>query len=659
VTPDQDPSADPRFRRSVATIFALALLLRVAHVLTLRSSPFFDSLFLDLALYDEWGARIATGALLGEAPFFQDPLYAYVLGAVYAVLGHEHLPVLLIQALSGAAVGPMLAVAARRHLGPSVALVAGALAAVYLPSIYYDGLILKTSLSVFLVALLLLLLSRAGDHGATWWIVVGAVLGAACLNRGNLLLAAPLLAVWILARGAGHGSDGTGRSGPPWGAARRKELVAFGAGLLLLLLPAALHNRLAGGEWILTTANAGQNLFIGNNPLNVDGEYQALPFVDSNPRHEQADFAAEAARRSGAPLGPRRTSRFWRDEALRWMREHPGDLTVLTWRKLQVFWSAYEVPDNLDYYLYREYAPLLRLPVPGFGLVAPLGLLGALLALSRPGWPRLLAVFVAVYSTSVVAFFVLARFRMPMMPAIHVLAALAAVEIVRSVRAWLGGRAAPTRAVALSLALIALCAWVNLPVRGPRDGYAVRIARALDLPHRAETTALAHYNLGLVHARRAEAAKRAGGARASERTRLWYGRAEEELLLAIELEPERPQFHVELGKVLAQQHRDAEAIERYRIARELAPGDYRIAHSLGLLYRRVGDLDSAAAAFRRSLALAPRHAAGAVQLGEVLLEQGRAADAAQAFRHALRLNPDDARAGAGLARAEGRPGDDG
>ena len=71
------------------------------------------------------------------------------------------------------------------------------------------------------------------------------------------------------------------------------------------------------------------------------------------------------------------------------------------------YWGAYELPDNLDLYLYRESAPMLRLPLPGFGTVAPLGLLGALLALSRRGWPRALLLFVAVYCGSVVAFFVL------------------------------------------------------------------------------------------------------------------------------------------------------------------------------------------------------------------------------------------------------------
>ena len=69
----------------------------------------------------------------------------------------------------------------------------------------------------------------------------------------------------------------------------------------------------------------------------------------------------------------RDASRFWFGEGLAWIRAHPGAWLRLMVKKAVVLWEAYEVPDNLDYYVYRETAPVLRLPLPGFGLVAPLG----------------------------------------------------------------------------------------------------------------------------------------------------------------------------------------------------------------------------------------------------------------------------------------------
>jgi tetratricopeptide (TPR) repeat protein len=198
----------------------------------------------------------------------------------------------------------------------------------------------------------------------------------------------------------------------------------------------------------------------------------------------------------------------------------------------------------------------------------------------------------------------------------------------------------------LTLALVVLAAgfvFVNLPVRATEDTWWFRLARATGLPTRIETTANAHYNLGVTYAADAKTADRAGEL---------LERAEAELRLAVAERPEDPKYRIELGKVLARQQRNEEAIEVYREAARLAPGDYHVYHVLGLLHRRTGDLDAAAGAFRAALRVAPRFVPSAVELGQVLLEAGRPAEAAKAFRYALRLRPGDAEAVRGLKQAE-------
>jgi len=128
--------------------------------------------------------------------------------------------------------------------------------------------------------------------------------------------------------------------------------------------------------------------------------------------------------------------------------------------------------------------------------------------------------------------------------------------------------------------------------------------------------------------------------------------AEQELRAAL-AEEERPETFVELGKVLAREGRDAEAVAAYEQAIAREPFDWRARHTLGLLHQRGGRLREAEAAFAEALRIAPRHAASAVRLGEVLLAQGRAAEAAEAFRYALRIDPDDRAAREGLERAGG------
>jgi 4-amino-4-deoxy-L-arabinose transferase-like glycosyltransferase len=593
-------------RNWLGALFGVSLALRLLHLLTLRDSPFFLHLMLDPLMYDEWGRSIAAGAWIGERAFFQDPLYAYFLGIFYALVGPSHVALVALQCFLGALVAPLLYLATWRWLGRAPAAVAGLLAAVYPAAIYYDGLILKTSLTVVLVALTLWLLSRAlsrppGESSGSTWLWVGAALGLAGLTRGNLTLFVPVLTLWVGLRPDAGSKRGRSR------AALREALLLL-AGALLVLLPATLHNRVAAGEWILTTSNAGQNFYIGNNPLNLSGEYQRLPFVDPNPRYEQRDFAREAARRSGRELGAAQTSRFWFLAALDWIGEEPAAWLRLCRRKLAAYWGAYEIPDNLDFYLYRESAPLLRLPAPGFGLVAPLGLLGMVLAWRRPGWPRLLILFVALYSFSVVLFFVFSRFRMAMMPALFVFAGYGVVELVQRTRGAFGPHRQPgplLRATALLLALLAL---VNLPVRARADSWSYRLARAVRLPVRAETSAQARFNLGVAYAA-------AAGDREDPAPLLRL--AEEQLRESLRREAGFAIVHIELGKVLARQGRDREAIESYLVAERLEPRNYLVQHALGLLFRREEDLAAAEQRFRRALQLAPGHTPSARRLEEV------------------------------------------
>lgn len=631
---------------ALAAVFLVALAIRAAHVATVRTTPFFSLLVLDPALYDDWGWAIASGKSFGSGPFFQDPLYAYFLAAVYRLVGHEYLPVVTLQAMLGAAVAPLVCLAARPWLGRTAAISAGLVAALYKPAWFFDALILKTSLAVFLVALLLALLSLVtlrARHPRAWlgFAAAGAVLGLAALDRGNLLLLVPPIALWVLL-------DVPHRERPLRLAERagdRRGLAAaaaFALGCLLVILPVTLRNRITGGEWVLTTGNAGQNFFIGNNPLNDTGEYQLLPFVDPNPKFEQRDFAREAARRDPRATGVGAVSRFWLDQALSWIRSDPAGWLRLMGRKLRAYWGAFEIPDNLDYYLVRERAPVLRWPGLTFGIVAPLGLLGAALLARERGWPRLLLVLVACYSASVVAFFVLARFRMAMMPALCVLAAHAALRLGGTLRDARSDAAARRRAAALVAGLVAAGAFVNLPLRTPRGSALERAARAIGIPVRAETSATGRFNLGVAYAARASEAEDPG--------RL-LELAEHELRQAWAEESRYASVPVELGKVLARQGRDREAIEVYRAAAGIEPGDFRVQHALGLLHRRLGENEQAAESFTAALAIEPRHAPSAVQLGETLLALGRAQEAAAAFRQALAHSPGDERAAAGLQQA--------
>src|SRR5262245_18636399 len=69
-------------------ISVAALLLRLAHLLSLRPLPTFTHYVMDEAYHDAWARRIASGDWLGgPEAFFRAPLYPYLLGLVYRLFG--------------------------------------------------------------------------------------------------------------------------------------------------------------------------------------------------------------------------------------------------------------------------------------------------------------------------------------------------------------------------------------------------------------------------------------------------------------------------------------------------------------------------------------------------------------------------------------------
>jgi len=620
------PGAAPRSewttpsRRWLIGLFLGGLALRLIHLATIRDSPFFLYLGLDPLAYHEWALDIAAGNWLGDHIFYQDPLYPYLLGSLYTVFGDHRLVVTAVQLLLGACIPPLVYDATRRALDLRAAPLAGILAAIYLPAIYYEGLILKTWLGAALMALALwtmaMALARTRAAGR-WWLASGIVLGLGCLVRGNLLLILPALALWRLSAPLYEHPQGSETSPRPVSFLRRlnyRDAAALALGALLILAPTAVRNRVVGGEWVLTTAQGGPNFYIGNNPINTTGRYATLPFVGANPKYERKGFTAEAQRRTGRVMRPTEISSYWYGESLSWMRSHPGDWLGLTWKKFRAYWGAYEVPDNLDYSMYRRDAPLLRLPLAGFGLIAPLALAGAFFLLRRDGWPRALLITLLVYSGSVVLFFVFSRYRLAMMPAMFPLAAFAVVEIMDRRRRRSSGR----HGVVAALGVLALSAlFVHLPVHAHASSLSYRLAAAVGLPRQAESSSAGYYNLGLAFAQYAE--------EGHDETAMLQ-QAVAQFRLAVREDATAFQPHAEMGKALARLGQDQDAIAAYTAVIAMQPGKARPHHVLGILYRRTGDLQSAAAMFRPA-----------------------------AFRIALQLQPGHPAATDGLRRAGGTP----
>ena len=106
---------------------------------------------------------------------------------------------------------------------------------------------------------------------------------------------------------------------------------------------------------------------------------------------------------------------------------NPLPFIELKFRTLLHFWDATEIPNNVNIEAHGyPFSGLLSMPfLLEFALFAPFGLAGLLLSLGRKtsGRQRMVASFVIMFMAATVAFYMLARFRIAIIPLLCVLAA--------------------------------------------------------------------------------------------------------------------------------------------------------------------------------------------------------------------------------------------
>jgi tetratricopeptide (TPR) repeat protein len=395
-------------------LFALAVVVRASLLLQIRGTPFFQVRNIDSEAYHQWAVRIAAGHWIPTETFYQSPLYAYYLAALYALFGEGTWSPRVIQVVLGS-VSPVLVYAiGARLFSTRVGWLAGIGLALYGPIVLEEITFSKTTL--------LVVTALAGFAAYLWEsprgralgvFTAGLLFGVTVVGVGQWLPAFLALAAW---------SPMMAEHLPV--SARRRVAVAFAAGGLIVILPLVAWNSGRGGGLVLTSGDAGLNFYNGNNERASGLPAKPIGLRDV-PEYEAGDARWLAERAVGHRLTPAEVSRYWTDQALAWIAQRPTDWLVVLGRKLATLWNAFEIPDNYHYAFMRaHYLPLLRL-LPTFALVAPLALVG----LAMPFWRRrdVTALYIACggYLATVALFYIRGRYRIPAVPFLMVFAAVA------------------------------------------------------------------------------------------------------------------------------------------------------------------------------------------------------------------------------------------
>jgi tetratricopeptide (TPR) repeat protein len=617
---DAAPRSESKVVWILFAILAVALLLRAYHLVEIRRAPFIQSPVIDARHFHVEANRIASGQWIGETAYQKGPLYTHVLAAMHAASGSSITVALGFQLLAGVLVCYLVYRLGKLLFGVTEGLAAAAFAAVYRPLVFFEGQLLAAWLAVLTVVLFLLAIAAASRRPTGWrWLVSGLLLGIAILVRGNLLVVIPFGLLWIVWRGY--------RGLLPRRATALGALL-FLAGSVAPILPAALHNYLAEGEFVALTSTSGINLYTGNRP-GADG-YSAIPV------HSAWESAMDEAYAAGARTSATQSA-YWTRRAFDSARRHPGATARLLLKKVFLLWDAFEYPNNLSFRFVQRFSTALRFPVPGFGILATLGLTGLFVLRDRRSYGTgLLGWFLVFGTVSVVPFFACDRYRMPLLPALLCLGGATVVWFCRRVRRRNWRRLAWSL---VPLALIAVVVNVDLyrarPARVARDF--VALGDSYRYGNRLPEAAAAYRRAIEIDPADPDARALAG------RVLLQLGRpreAEGMLREAARLRPEYALPRALLARILYQENRLLEAIDVLETLVAQYPWKGEPFFLLGECYRGLGRHGQAVAAYREATASLPDLAPAFSGLAASLVEIGdRPEEALDAAERAAALSP--------------------
>lgn len=484
----------------------------------------------DAAGYMKWAEKIAAGEWVGREGFYQAPLYPYLLAIVMKLIGATPWHLIVVQSLMhGGAVG-LLSFATGRMFGRTNGLIAGIMLAIYPPAVFAAIIIQKSALDLLLTSLLVALLagsSRAGRAiSARRAVAMGIVCALLSLTRENALLWVPLCGTYIWWVQSSCRNKEATEIEEPVGAA--KYVGAFIMGCALVLGPVAARNGLVSGEWSLTTFQSGPNFYIGNS-AGADGRYRPLVRGHETPQFERHDAQELAEDAVGRKLSAREVSRYWWSRSWTDIVESPARWMKLLGYKLLLTINHYEIADAESLYVYAAYGypsgVLTR--IWHFGALGPLAVMGVMATWSRRPELWIYYLLIASMAGSVALFFVLARYRLPMVPLMIPFAAAGVVACMTAQRL----RNSRQLILLLAPALVAAVV-MNAPVQDE-----------------TRLDALAWMNAGVAAAE--------GGDILVASSCFEHAVAEH---------PESPEANVNLALALAMQGRFAEAIQHYEVA---------------------------------------------------------------------------------------------
>lgn len=547
----------------LSLIFALALFFRLAYLADYKNSAVFPVLAeSDSDFYYQRANDIACGDIFNSKAFLKWPLYAYLLAFLFRVSANNVLLVYMLQFLLGAATCVVLYFIAREPFNAAVGLIAALLYAWYGLFIFYEGLLIYTSLSLFLNALLFLLVLKIRDNPNAknlFWL--GLFLGICTITQGNIAVFGILAVFWLLwQRRTGFKKS-------------ISYFLCFCLGLGLIFSVLILRSRIVDKEAALFTGNTGLNFYIGNGP-EADGLLVWPKNLSPTAAAMLRDARAIARLDLGRELKSSEVSAFWFNKAMDFIKKNPYAYFRLLLKKTGYLFSPQELIFEPEYPFIRGQIQVFKFMFMDLRIILPFAFLGMLLNLRNLKKTGLLYLILFALTFSIILFFVQAKFRIMLAPYLMIFAGCGIFALWESFR---GKRLLRLACLSSALGILFILSYLAAGSQ-KQSGYA------------QDNFAKFHHHFSRAIAYEKDAD---------------YPSALNELNLAARIKPDNHNVIYSRGAIYYGMHKFDQAEEQFKRAIAISPFFVDAYYNLGFLYNQERKFDEAIAVLKKAAFLDP------------------------------------------------------
>ncbi len=391
-------------------VLSLAIIIKVFYLFSYMNLPFFYVPYLDELYHYEFAKSLLKNNFHYNDIFFRAPFFMYFLAIILKISANMFFVRLLLSFIGIINVYLTYKLAHIIFDSKKIACISALCMSTCSLFIFYDAQMLLTSFYTFWLLLSIYYLIKFIKENRNLFLYMGFLfLGFAAITRPNILISVPFIIMYL------------------WIIKKNIHILVSALFLLLPIIPVTYHNYKVKGDFVLISSQGGINFYLGNNPHangfipKTSEEYYTYgKYEDSVKLFSEKQILKYINKKTLSNLKPSQISKFWFKKGLYFYYKYPLKALFLFFKKLYLFFSGVEIPNNRNFDFWAEVNPLFRFfyainssflyLIPGFFFLLFFAIK------EKDKISIFMLYFIIPYILGIAIFFVCSRYRVPILP---------------------------------------------------------------------------------------------------------------------------------------------------------------------------------------------------------------------------------------------------